>query len=79
MKGKAPVPRTSVTSATAAKASKQHAVAVAEPDHLIGGDRKASMTDQETDTVEFASMFAKGPISNYGRTTHSRATEFNCH
>ena len=59
MKGKAPAARTSVTSATAAKASKQHAVAVAKLDHLIGGDRKASMTDQETDTVEFASMSAK--------------------
>ena len=58
-KGRAPTAKTSVTSTPAAKTAKQRAQAVAELDHLIGGDHKASTTDQATDNVAVPATHAK--------------------
>ena len=51
-----------MTSATAAKAAKQREQAIAELDQLIGGDRKASTTDQATDQVAVPATNAKSPM-----------------
>ena len=49
-----------MTSAPASKTAKQRAQAVAELDHLLGGDRKASTTDQATYNVA-------GPMRSHTR------------
>ena len=57
-KGIAPAARTFTTSATASKAPKQRAQAVAELDNLVGVDRKASTIDQATDNVALSATSA---------------------
>ena len=57
--GRASAAKTSVTSAPDVNTAKQRVQVIAELDHLIGGDRKASTTNQITENIVVSATYAK--------------------